>query len=137
VTWADTDASGAWMFTAVLRYVEEAEVELLRAAGVVRDVYGRLPRVYAEARFLHPAFFDEEVEVVLGLTDIGTSSLHYRFEVHCKDELAAHGRMGSAFVEPGVGRGVKAPLPESVRSALAPYMGDAHGQAGTGFVVDR
>jgi acyl-CoA thioester hydrolase len=118
VPWADTDASQAWMFTAVLRYAEEAEVELLRAAGVLGELYGHLPRTYVEARFRRPAFFDDEIEVAIGLTRMGDSSLHFDFTVHRQGELAAEGRLGAAFVSDGA----KASLPATVRRALATWV---------------
>jgi acyl-CoA thioester hydrolase len=114
VPWADTDPSRAWMFTAVLRYVEEAEVELLRKAGVLDQLYQHLPRVYAQASYRRPAYFDDEVEVSLAVARIGASSLHYDFCVRRDGETAAEGRLGVVYVVDGV----KAPIPPSVRQAL-------------------
>lgn len=58
VTWSDCDAAGMWRFASALTFVEEAEVSLLREAGVLAVLYGRLPRAHVEARFHTAAAFD-------------------------------------------------------------------------------
>ena len=118
VAWGDTDASGAWTFLAVLRYVEEAEVELLREAAVLTELYGSLPRIYVEARFNRPAHFDDVVEVRLSLDRVGDSSLHYRFEVFVEDQTAAEGRLGAVLIDES---GRSTGLPDEVRASLAAW----------------
>jgi acyl-CoA thioester hydrolase len=126
VAWADTDASGAWTFHAALRYVEEAEVELLRDASVLHDLYGSLPRIYIEAQYLRAAHFDDEVEVKLTLRRVGSSSLHYDFTLLIDGTPSAEGRMGSVFVGDD---GRSTPLPEPVRNRLERWSAD--GSTGT------
>lgn len=125
VAWADTDASGAWTFHAALRFVEEAEVELLREASVLDELYGSLPRIYIEARYLQAAHFDDEVEVRLTLDRLGNSSLHYDFTLLLAGKPSAEGRMGSAFIGDA---GRSTPLPEAVRDRLERWA--AQGQDG-------
>lgn len=115
VGWSDVDASMAWTFTAVQRYAEEAEVELLREADVLDLLYPRLPRVHVEASYLAPVHFDEEVDVELAVARLGRSSIGYRFRVLRGPTLCAEGRMTGACVGED-GRALE--LPEEARSAL-------------------
>lgn len=127
IHWSDTDASNAWSFTATLRYVEEAEVVLLRTAGVLEHLYGQLPRIYVEARYRRPCWFDEEVEVLLHLVKLGTSSLHYEWTIRQnpqnrqRGEVAAEGRMGAAFAS----NGAVTPLPDHVRASLERFLSES------------
>jgi acyl-CoA thioester hydrolase len=115
VAWRDTDASGAWHFTAALHYVEEAETQFLREAGIPHQTTMALPRIYVEAQFRCPVGFDDEIEVRLSLARLGTSSIHYEFTIVKDDEIAAEGRLGVAFVG---GSATSQSLPREVRSAL-------------------
>jgi acyl-CoA thioester hydrolase len=116
VTWADVDPSGAWHFTAALTYVEEAEIELLRGAGVLDIINSHLPRIYVRADFKRPAYFDDEVTVQLAVGRLGVSSVHYQFALTANDAPLAVGSMGAAFTN---GLGVPQPLPDAVRAALS------------------
>jgi acyl-CoA thioester hydrolase len=127
VAWGDTDASGAWTFLAVLQYVEEAEIEMLREASVLAELYGSLPRTYVEARYARPAHFDDEVEVRLSLDRIGNSSLNYVFEVILDDAVAAEGRLGAAFIDKS---GNSTALPEDVRARLEAWSAGSSGASG-------
>jgi acyl-CoA thioester hydrolase len=119
IAWSECDPAGWWRFTSALSYVEEAETELLRTVGVLDSLYRWLPRIYVDARFTAPARFDDEVLVRLRLARIGTSSLHYEFEIRNGTVVAATGRLGTAFVDPS---GASRPLPAEARMALAAWM---------------
>jgi acyl-CoA thioester hydrolase len=116
VAWGDVDASGAWRFTAALSYVEEAETQLMREAGILEEDTPRLPRIYVDAQFKSPAHFDDEVVVHLSISRIGTSSVHYEFVIVKDNDVAVEGRLGVAFVGPS---GTSEPLPKGIRSAFA------------------
>ena len=49
VAWVDTDAGGRIHFTAVFRWAEEAETELVRRLGLPRERWGSFPRRKVEA----------------------------------------------------------------------------------------
>lgn len=118
VGWPDTDPSGAWQFTAALRYVEEAEISLLRSRGVLDALYPHLPRVAVRSDYRQPAFFDDAVRVRVRIEALGVSSVTVGFRIDSIDgaELAS-GAITSVYVG---GDGTPAPLPEGARSALAP-----------------
>lgn len=80
VTFADTDASGIVYFANFFRYAQEAEVEALASLGFSRlDM--RYPRVHAEADFISPLVFRDEIHTEAALTKIGTTALHWQFTI--------------------------------------------------------
>ena len=119
VTWSDCDAAGIWRFTSALTFVEEAEVSLLREAGVLAVLYGRLPRVYVEARFPAAAAFDDLVTVRLSLARVGKTSLHYEFQISLDEEHAAIGKLGAVFIDEA---GNPEPIGGQTRNLLERWM---------------
>lgn len=110
----DTDASGRYHNTAVVRFVEGAEAALMRERGV-NGIAAVTPRARYEVGFRSPLWFGQEVTVNLVLERIGTSSMTFRFEVW-GEELAASGRYVTVHVpKPGL---VSAPWPPEWVAAL-------------------
>ena len=105
VEWPDTDASGHYHNSAVVRFVEAAEAALVRERGVV-GYFGAAPRVRYEVDFASPLWFQQEVTTVLTVDRIGTSSMTFRFEVWGEEtadqprRLAASGRYTVVHVPP-------------------------------------
>ncbi|MGW0665250.1 acyl-CoA thioesterase [Streptodolium elevatio] len=95
VEWVDTDAAGHHHHSAVLRWAEAAETVLLRRLGL-EELYGSIPRVHYEADYRARLWFGETVRVELRVDKVGTTSLHYVFEVYGREGLAAAGRMSIA-----------------------------------------
>ena len=123
VAWADCDPAGVWRFTSVLSFVEEAEVSLLRDAGVLSALYGRLPRAYVEASFHATASFDEQVTVLLSPMQVGRSSLHYQFEIRLREDLlGAAGILRVVLVDK---QGKPQAIPATVRQRLELWMAQA------------
>ncbi|WTW99729.1 acyl-CoA thioesterase [Streptomycetaceae bacterium NBC_01309] len=124
VEWSDTDAAGHHHFSAVLRWAEAAEAVLLRRLGL-EHLFGSTPRVHFEADFHQRLWFGETVTVELRVATVGTTSLHYAFEVRGSEGVAATGAM--VIVHSAVApRGTAAadapasqPWPDDVRHALA------------------
>lgn len=117
VGWSDVDCAGIWTFVAALRYVEEAEVELLRRVGVLGEVYPHLPRAHVEATYVRPVGFDAIVMVELDVARVGTSSIQYQFRILTDNgEIAAKGSLRVVYVG---GNGRPSKLPVAVREALA------------------
>lgn len=80
VEWMDTDAAGIYHNSAVLRFVESAEAELVRSCGI-EGYFPVAPRVRYEVVFEAPLFFGQEVSVDLVVTRVGRGSLTFAFEV--------------------------------------------------------
>ncbi len=88
VAFADTDASGIVYFANFFRYAQEAEVHALAALGFTRmDM--RYPRVHAEADFVAPLQFWDEIRTEAALLQIGRTSLHWQFTIYGPGGIAA------------------------------------------------
>lgn len=87
VAFSDTDMAGVAHFTAMLRWVEEAEAAWHRARGTSlcrspsRDVLVGWPKVSVNIDYLHPARFDELVRVELTDPTFGKSSAKWVFSI--------------------------------------------------------
>lgn len=115
VAWADTDASGRHHFTAVFRWVEDAENELLERLGLAGELAGRMPRAHVEAAYQAALHFRQEVEVELTAAGVGTTSVTYEFVVRAGEAAAASGRYVTVLVD-DTGRSV--PLPVDAAATL-------------------
>lgn len=85
VQWSDTDAAGHHHHTAIARFAEATEAAWMRALDLP-DYFGRAPRVRYEVDYLDRLFFGQTVRVTLRITHVGTSSLHFAFEVWALDD---------------------------------------------------
>jgi acyl-CoA thioester hydrolase len=80
VYWEDTDAGGVVYYANYLKFMERARSEWLRALGfeqdALRDEAGVLFVVRrVEVDYLAPARFNDQIEVSVGLHEIGRASL--------------------------------------------------------------
>lgn len=115
VHWFDTDSSSKEHNSAPLRWMEEAEAELLDRLGIVEEVYGRLPRVRVEMDYRRPVRFWEEVEITVRVAGVGRSSVTYDFHVLAASRVAVEGRVVAAYIDEE-GRAI--PWPERLRNLL-------------------
>ena len=99
IHWFDTDTSTKEHNSAPLRWMEEAEAELLDSLGLVKELYGYLPRVHVEMDYRFPVRFWDEVEVMVAIEGVGRSSVTYRFEVRRDSEVAVEGRVTAAHID--------------------------------------
>jgi acyl-CoA thioester hydrolase len=74
----------------------------------------------ARARFKAPARFDEEIELVWRVTNLGTTSMSTRIDVMRGDELLVEGAMRHVFVNAGTSE--KRPVPDNYRAKLEAYL---------------
>lgn len=134
VRWGDVDAAGIIFYGAYIRFFEFAETELFRAVGLPYSVMFDeldvwLPRVHLECDFYHAARLDDLLEVSVYVGRFGNKSMRMDFEVRRKgDELIiAHAH----FVLTSVRRDTfeTVPIPEELRSRLAPYAKTAHSES--------
>lgn len=84
VRWGDVDAAGVICYGAYVRFIEIAETELFRAAGIpYGKVFERfdcwLPRASYAMEFRKPAVLDERLTVRAWVERIGTSSIALTF----------------------------------------------------------
>lgn len=116
IEWSDTDASGHWHNTAAFRLAETAETLLFSRLGILRDVYGRVPRVHIEADFLRVLRFPDTVEVDLAIQEVGESSITYDWRISRDGEACVRGRIVAVLV--GEAGGEKASWSDEHRDVL-------------------
>jgi YbgC/YbaW family acyl-CoA thioester hydrolase len=100
IEFADTDMAGIVHFSNFFRFMEAAEVELLRARGLsVKLTWeGRplgFPRVSASCDFVSPARFGDLLDVAVTIHRIGKKSVTYAFEFSLEGRLVARGQVTS------------------------------------------
>jgi acyl-CoA thioester hydrolase len=99
VEFRDTDAAGIVHFSAFFFWMESAEHELLRAAGVPvvernpAGIDASWPRVSATCDYLSAVRFGEEIEIAASVEKIGRTSVTYGFKFHHAGVPVARGRI--------------------------------------------
>jgi acyl-CoA thioester hydrolase len=119
VQFAETDLAGIVHFSWYLRYMEEAEHALWRAAGlsiVGNDLHW--PRVTAYAEYKRPLRFEDEIDVKVR-AGFGRSRIQYGFEIARDSTVVAIGAMTSVCARrEGNGQLKTVAIPVEVRERL-------------------
>lgn len=128
VEFRDTDAAGIVHFSAFFFWMESAEHELLRAAGVAvveRDASGveaSWPRVSASCDYTSAVRFGNELDIEAGVEAIGRSSVTYGFRFTHDGRPVAHGRIVAVRCLMHPGRTPEAvAIPADILNRLAAY----------------
>lgn len=128
VRWGDVDAAGVICYGAYVRFIEIAETELFRAAGIpYGKVFERfdcwLPRASYKMEFRKPAVLDEQLTVNAHVGRIGTSSIALEFAF---DDDAGERVADCSIVLVCVDRKSfkPKPVPAELRKALIPFTGE-------------
>lgn len=130
VEWVDTDSAGHHHNSAIMRWVEAAEADMMSRLGLP-SYFPEAPRVYQSINFTTKLVFGQAVRTHLWIDRIGSTSLAFGFEVEGWDDSsrrspasawvsASHGRLVTAHVTPGDTS--TSPWPDSWRSALRRYV---------------
>jgi acyl-CoA thioester hydrolase len=115
IQWFDTDSSTKYHNTAPLRLMEEAEAALLDELGIVREVYGSLPRAHVSVDYGRPLRFWDEVEVDAEIAELGRTSVTYRFRIRMDEDLCADGTVVAVLIDE---EGKPRPWPDDWRRLL-------------------
>ena len=123
VRYAECDVQGVVFNAHYLAYFDTSVNELWRAAyGSYQTMLDDgLDIVLAEARlrFRSPARFEDELELAVAVTHLGTTSLRTQHTIRHSDELLAEGELRHVMVKRG--SAVKTPIPGWMRDGLAPW----------------
>jgi acyl-CoA thioester hydrolase len=102
IAFGDTDASGWMHFPNIFKYVEAAEHAFLHSRGVLvfdREK-GGWPRVKVSCDYKCPLKFGDKIEILLGISRVGASSITWEFQVkNAALEIAAFGSMTTVRVD--------------------------------------
>ena len=128
VRFYEVDGAGSVHFSWYFRYMEEAEYELWRSAGLRAAALPGvgLPRVAASFDYRRPLRFEDEFDARIRITSIGEKSLSYSCELTLGDENIATGTMTIACVRVAPGEPLRAvPWPAEITERLeaAPLQG--------------
>jgi acyl-CoA thioester hydrolase len=133
--YSECDPQGVVFNANYLTWFDIAITELWREAiGPYEEAMSRLgvDLVVAEAtvRYRAGVRFDEEVELVVSPKHLGNTSMTTAIAVGSLDHgrVAAEGELRHVFVDHGSTE--KAPIPDEVRDALAPYGDGTPGDGG-------
>lgn len=127
VRWSDCDPLGIIYYGTYIRFFEVAENEMFRAAGlpyhVLRVERGvQLPRKAFQVEFHSPAEMDELLEIRVGVTRFGESSMTMRFEAYRASDMRHRASATLTVVSVEKESITKRPLPQFVKDALRPYL---------------
>ncbi|WP_423057974.1 acyl-CoA thioesterase [Brevibacterium linens] len=129
VEWVDTDAAGHHHNSAIMRWVEAAEAEMMRLAALP-EYFPSAPRVHQSIDFSSKLTFGQTIRTRLWIERVGTTSLTFRFDTAGRSTESPHnwtpaaaGSLVTAHVPLGATR--SAPWPREWRTALAPYCAPA------------
>jgi 4-hydroxybenzoyl-CoA thioesterase/acyl-CoA thioester hydrolase len=98
VEFSDTDMAGIVHFSRFFCFMERAEHELLRSLGlsVSMEWEGHrisFPRVGASCDFLNPARFEDVLNILVSIENVGRSSVTYGFKFFTGDLPIAVGQL--------------------------------------------
>ena len=125
VPFVDVDSSDRIHFTAVMRYWEVAEHELMRSLGLpdattLREV--AFPRAHVSADFRGAILFDDLLDVEARVAHVGRTSWTVAFTARHTDAgpdapILAEGRMTIVAMDPATERSTS--IPDDLRAALS------------------
>jgi acyl-CoA thioester hydrolase len=125
VRYAECDAQGVVFNAHYLTYMDVGITELWREAGIdyVQMVERGADQVVAEARlrYLAPARFDEELDLEVVVTRLGTTGMTTEVSMLAAADarVLVRGEIRHVFVDPATAG--KLPIPDYIRQALAPH----------------
>jgi YbgC/YbaW family acyl-CoA thioester hydrolase len=124
VQFADVDSSQRIHFTAMFRYMEVAEHQLMRTIGLpyatTAPLGPALPRVHLSCDFRGAIRYDDELDVSAHVARVGASSWTVAFTARNVSQdhspIVAEGQMVIVSMDPVTERAV--PLPAELRETL-------------------
>lgn len=132
VEFRDTDAAGIVHFSAFFVWMESAEHELLRAAGIPvvergsDGIDASWPRVSASCDYSGAVRFGDELDVSVQVEAVGRTSVTYGFSFRHTAAEVARGRLVAVRcrMHPG-GKPEPVPVPAEIAARLEAFRGDA------------
>jgi acyl-CoA thioester hydrolase len=113
IRYAETDRMGYVYYGNYAVFFEVARVEALRELGFsyrnLEDGGILLPVTEYNIRFLKPAFYDEEVEIVTSIPSIPGARIRFEYETRRGSELLNKASTELVFINKESGRPMKCP----------------------------
>lgn len=133
VAFQDVDAAGIVFYARVFDYFHDAYVDFLRDRGApleaaLRDGAWVAPLTRAEAEYVRPLRFGDEIEVVVAAIDLEETEYTVDYRLEHQGRVAAVGRTRHVSVDPEAFR--RTAVPEILRRALRGSPPETLGDAG-------
>lgn len=116
VEFTDTDMSGHYHNSSVIRWLEAAEAELHDRLGILHETFGVCPRVSLQLDFKSRLYFWDAVDITISVESVGNTSVRYGLVVRGRGEVAVTGTMVAVFLPRGADRAQS--WTETIRTAL-------------------
>ncbi|MSR51890.1 MAG: acyl-CoA thioesterase [Gemmataceae bacterium] len=112
VEFGDTDMAGIAHFANFFRYMEQAETDFLHTLGISvswKDGEERLgfPRVSVNCDFKNPAKFEDVLDIVVTVEEVGRKSVRYRFDFSRDGKELATGHITTVYCRHTPDRGLE------------------------------
>ena len=120
--------AGIVHFSVFFTYMEAAEHDFLRNLGLgvfnqVDDQTLSWPRVAASCDYRSAVRFEDEIEVQVAISKLGTSSIAYEHKIYRGETLVAEGLMTTVCCEVQHGQRPKSvPIPDAFLEKLRPHV---------------
>ena len=123
IQFSETDMAGVVHFANYFRMMEEVEHAFFRSLGLSVSMqwegqHVSWPRVAASCDYLGPIRFEDEIELRLRVTKVGSKSLSYEVDFLKEGKAVAMGRVTSVCVEMRPEGFVSIAIPAGIREKL-------------------
>lgn len=114
VRYGETDQMGYVYYGNYPLYYEVARTDMIRKIGwtysQMEKIGVMMPVVSLNVKYMHPAFYDDELTIKVTVKDFPTTKMHFEYEVfNEKGKLINTGNTTLVFVNMKTGRPTKAP----------------------------
>ncbi len=138
IEFCDTDAAGIVHFSALMQFAEQAEHALLRSLGTSVLVSAPTesgetrmltwPRVRVESEFHGAARFEDELDISLQVSRLGTKSVTYVFRMTRSSEPICSGKTTNVCCQiDSKGRMTSVEIPSRLKEQLQSYVVSSSG----------
>ena len=122
VQFRDTDAAGIMHFSVYFTMMEEAEHVGTSVVVTSEETVISWPRVSSQCNFSGTARFEDEVQVQVSISRIGTRSITYQFTFLISGKQIADGSMTSVCCEITADGPKSIDIPNELKQHLAPFV---------------
>ena len=125
VRYADTDKMGYLYYGHYAKFYEIGRTETLRQAGMtyrdMEEIAGiMLPVVHMESRFLRPAHYDDNIEIVTIVKEMPTKMITFQHELFNEEKkLLNTATVKLFFIDMKTGSRVS--IPDDLKEKMEPY----------------
>jgi len=129
VNWGDTDAAGIVFFPNYYKWMDTAGHEFFGSIGYpssklyTEEKIG-LPLLETHCEFKSPAYFEDEIELVTRVQEVGNKVIRLSHEFYRGETLLAKGYVVRAWTNFAMDPIKAVPIPEHIRRILEEYKED-------------